>query len=540
MEAKALFRRKSLSDLMSEAEADVGLKRTLGPVNLVAIGVGGIIGAGIFVLTGQAAANYAGPGIVISFCLAGIACAFAGLCYAEFASMIPIAGSAYTYSYATLGELAAWFIGWDLILEYGVCGGTVAVGWSGYAISFLRNLGINVPPQVMASPGTCLVYLPRAVLDRLHLAVPQGWYEVGNYAKDLASAGISLDSLKQATALFNLPAALIVLAITALLIRGIKESATFNAIIVVLKVSILTLVISLGFAYVKTANWFPIVPPNTGEFGHFGWSGVARAAGVIFFAYIGFDAVSTAAQETVNPKRDMPIGILGSLAICTIIYILVALVITGVAPYTRLNVPDPIAVAIDIMGIGWLSVIVKLGAIAGLTSVILVFLLGQPRIFFTMSRDGLLPPAFSKVHPKYGTPFMTTLATGVAVAILASLVPLSVLGELVSIGTLAAFIIVCASVLVLRHKMPDVPRPFKTPWTPAVPLLGILFCLYLAMGLPIDTWIRLVVWLAIGMIIYFTYGIKHSVLNRFEPTPEPLLMPARSASPGAGGIEPSD
>ncbi|MDR3554784.1 MAG: amino acid permease [Syntrophobacteraceae bacterium] len=523
MESGALFRKKSISDLMTEAHADVGFKRTLGPVNLVAIGVGGIIGAGIFVLTGQAAANYAGPGIVLSFILAGIACAFAGLCYAEFASMIPLAGSAYTYSYATIGELVAWFIGWDLILEYGVCAGTVAVGWSGYAVSFLRNLGITVPPQVMASPGTHLVYLSANVLQKLHLAVPQGWYDVSNYIKDLGAAGISIESLQQATSLFNLPGALIVLAITALLIRGIRESAVFNAIIVIIKVSILILVIGIGFAYVKTANWFPIVPPNTGEFGHFGWSGVARGAGVIFFAYIGFDAVSTAAQETVNPKRDMPIGILGSLIICTIMYILVALVITGVAPYSRLNVPDPIAVAIDIMGIRWLAVVVKLGAIAGLTSVILVFLMGQPRIFFTMSRDGLLPPVFAKVHPKYGTPFITTLATGFAVSFLAALVPLSVLGELVSIGTLAAFIVVCASVLVLHYKMPDVPRSFRTPWVPFVPLMGILFCLYLALGLSRDTWIRLVVWLAIGMIIYFKYGIKHSVLNgrRTAPAPNP-------------------
>jgi APA family basic amino acid/polyamine antiporter len=498
---------------VAEGQADVGLKRTLGPVNLVAIGVGGIIGAGIFVLTGQAAANYAGPAIILSFCLAAIACAFAGLCYAEFASMIPIAGSAYTYSYATMGEFFAWFIGWDLILEYGVCAGTVAVGWSGYFTSFLRNMGIHVPPQVMASPGTELVYLPSAVLQQIHLTVPQGWYALSNYAKDLAQVGIPLDSLQHATALFNLPAALIVLALTALLVRGIEESATFNAIIVILKVSIVILVICLGFAYVNTDNWFPLIPPNTGEFGHFGWSGVARAAGVIFFAYIGFDAVSTAAQETINPKRDMPIGILGSLTICTVLYILVALVITGVAHYSKLNVPDPIAVAIDIMGVKWLALLVKLGAIAGLTSVILVFLLGQPRIFFTMSRDGLLPPAFSKVHSKYGTPFMTTMATGIAVAIIAAIVPMAMLGELVSIGTLAAFIIVCASVLVLRRKQPDAPRPFKCPWVPFVPVAGIAFCLYLAIGLPGDTWIRLIVWLVIGMTIYFTYGIKHSILR---------------------------
>ncbi len=527
MEQGALFRKKSLADLTAEAEADVGLKRTLGPINLISIGVGGIIGAGIFVLTGQAAANYAGPAIILSFILAAIACAFAGLCYAEFASMIPIAGSAYTYSYATMGEFFAWFIGWDLILEYGVCAGTVAVGWSGYACSFLRNFGIHVPPQVMASPGTELVYLPAAVLQKLHISVPEGWYALANYAKDLTKAGIPLDTLHQATALFNLPAALIVLALTALLIRGIKESATFNAIIVTLKVSIVILVIAVGFTYVNSDNWFPLIPPNTGEFGHFGWSGVARGAGVIFFAYIGFDAVSTAAQETVNPKRDMPIGILGSLIICTVLYILVALVVTGVAHFSKLNVPDPIAVAIDIMGVKWLAVLVKLGAIAGLTSVILVFLLGQPRIFFTMSRDGLLPPAFSRVHSKYGTPFMTTLATGIAVAILAALVPMALLGELVSIGTLAAFIIVCAAVLVLRYKHPDIQRPFKTPWVPAVPILGILFCLYLAIGLPPDTWIRLIVWLAIGMTIYFAYGIKHSVLRGREA--EPKAAPAVEA-----------
>jgi APA family basic amino acid/polyamine antiporter len=324
----------------------------------------------------------------------------------------------------------------------------------------------------------------------------------------------------------NLPAALIVLALTALLVRGIEASATFNAIIVIIKVAIVILVISIGFAYVNTDNWFPLIPPNTGEFGHFGWSGVARGAGVIFFAYIGFDAVSTAAQETINPKRDMPIGILGSLIICTILYILVALVITGVANYTQLNVPDPIAVAMDIMGFKWLAMLVKLGAIAGLTSVILVFLLGQPRIFFTMSRDGLLPPVFSKVHPKYGTPYITTVATGIVVAIIALLVPMAMLGELVSIGTLAAFIMVCASVLVLRHRQPDAPRSFRCPWVPFVPVAGIAFCLYLAVDLPGDTWIRLIVWLAIGMTIYFTYGIKHSVLRGSGEAPAVTPSPA--------------
>jgi APA family basic amino acid/polyamine antiporter len=516
MEKGSIFRTKSISQLQEEAAADVGFKKTLGPVSLISLGIGAIVGAGIFVLTGLAAALYAGPAIVLSFCLAAVACGFAGLCYAEFAAMIPIAGSAYTYAYATMGEFFAWFIGWDLILEYGVCSGTVAVGWSGYFTSFLRNLGIHVPPQVMAGPGTKLVYLTNAMLQQIHLTLPEGWYNVANYGKDLAKAGIPLETLQQATAFFNLPAALIVLALTVLLIRGVQESAIFNSIIVILKVSIVVLVIAIGFAYVKSENWVPFIPPNAGEFGHFGWSGVMRAAGVIFFAYIGFDAVSTTAQEARNPQRDMPIGILGSLVICTILYILVSLVITGVANYTTLNVPDPIAVAIDVMGIRWLAVVVKVGAIAGLTSVILVMMMGQPRIFFSMSVDGLLPPAFHKVHPKYGTPVVTTAVTGVVVAVIAAVVPIAILGELVSIGTLAAFIVVCAGVLVLRYKQPNIPRPFRCPWVPFVPIAGIVFCLYLTAGLPGDTWIRLIVWLAIGMTIYFLYGVKHSKLRGRE------------------------
>jgi APA family basic amino acid/polyamine antiporter len=511
-----LWRRKSITDLQEEARSNTGFKKTLGPINLTAIGIGAVIGAGIFVLTGKAAADYAGPGVVLSFVLAAVCCGFAGLCYAEFASMIPIAGSAYTYAYATLGELLAWFIGWDLILEYSVCAATVAVGWSGYMVSFLKSLGIHIPPEFMDAPGTHLIYLSSAVFEKMHLPTPEGWYQLSAYAKDLQMLGIDAASLPQATTMFNLPAFLIVLLLTGVLIRGIKESATVNACIVALKICVVLLVIAVGVFYINPANWVPFIPENTGEIGHFGLSGIVRAAGVVFFAYIGFDAVSTTAQEAKNPQRDMPIGILGSLVICTVLYILVSLVLTGVASYTKLNVSDPVAVAIDVMGMPWLSILVKLGAIAGLTSVILVFLLGQPRVFFSMSKDGLLPPGFSKMHPKYGTPFMTTLVTGVVVAFVSAFFPIGILGELVSIGTLFAFAIVCAGVLVLRYKQPNLPRPFKTPLMPLTPILGCLSCLYLALGLPGDTWIRLIVWMAIGMVIYFMYGIKHSKLR----TPE--------------------
>jgi APA family basic amino acid/polyamine antiporter len=523
-----LWRKKSIHELQEEAETDKSLKKALGPVELTALGIGAIIGAGIFVLTGQAAASYAGPGIVISFTLAAIACGFAGLCYAEFAAMIPIAGSAYTYSYSTLGEFFAWFIGWDLILEYTFCAATVAVGWSGYCVSFLRNLGIIVPPTVMAAPGTKLVFLSKELIQTLHVTVPQGWYPLSSYAADLERAVIPLTTVQQATSAFNLPAFIIVALITLLLIKGIKESARFNAIIVVLKTAIILAVIAVGFTFVKPANWVPFVPPNAGEFGHFGLSGVARAAGVIFFAYIGFDAVSTAAQECRNPKRDMPIGIMGSLAICTVLYILVALVITGVVSYTKLNVPDPIAVAIDAMGLPWFSFVVKIGAIAGLTSVVLVLMMGQPRIFYSMSKDGLLPPVFHKVHPKFQTPYITTLITGVAVAVIAAFFPIGILGELVSIGTLAAFVLVCASVLVLRHTQPKLPRPFKAPWVPFTPLAGMAFCLYLMAGLPGDTWIRLFVWLVIGFAIYFSYSIRHSKARSANDVSVPAAAAAKA------------
>jgi APA family basic amino acid/polyamine antiporter len=485
----SLFLRKDVSALQAEVASDQSLKRALGPINLVALGIGAIIGAGIFVLTGQAAANYAGPGIVYSFILAGTACALAGLCYAEFSAMIPIAGSAYTYGYATLGELLAWIIGWDLILEYLFAASTVAVGWSGYVVSFLRDLGINFPAAYTSAPYT-------------HTAPPDAGLNVWRlFTEGWSSTG----------AVLNVPAMVIVAVITILLIIGISESATFNDFVVVIKLTVVLLFIGFGLGYVNKENWEPFIPPATGP-GKFGWDGIVRGAGVIFFAYIGFDAVSTAAQETKNPQRDMPIGILGSLAICTILYITVALVLTGIVKYTQLNVPDPIAVGIDAAGPGlsWLRPVVKIGAIAGLSSVILVMLLGQPRIFYTMSKDGLLPQVFSAVHHRFRTPWLASLITGVAAMAFAGLLPIGLLGELVSIGTLLAFAIVCAGVLVLRYTDPNLPRPFRTPLVPFVPVAGILACFYLMAGLPVDTWARLIIWMAIGLLIYFLYGRRHS------------------------------
>ncbi len=485
----SLFRRKDVTSLQAELAHDQSLKRALGPINLVTLGIGAIIGAGIFVLTGQAAANYAGPAIVYSFILAGLACAFAGLCYAEFAAMIPIAGSAYTYGYATLGELFAWIIGWDLILEYLFAASTVAVGWSGYVVSFLRDVGINIPAEFTSAPYTH-VAPPDAGLNVWRLFT-EGWTATG--------------------AVLNVPAMFIVAVITILLIIGISESASFNNVVVVIKLTVVLLFIAFGMAYINRENWEPFVPAPTGP-GHFGWDGILRGAGVIFFAYIGFDAVSTAAQETKNPQRDMPIGILGSLAICTVLYIAVALVLTGIVNYTKLNVPDPIAVGINEAGpaLAWLRPVVKIGAIAGLSSVILVMLLGQPRIFYTMSKDGLLPPVFSAVHPKFRTPWLASAVTGALAMAFAGLLPIGLLGELVSIGTLLAFAIVCAGVLVLRYTDPERPRPFRTPLVPIVPVLGILACVYLMLGLPVDTWARLIIWMALGLAIYFLYGRRHS------------------------------
>ena len=415
-------------------------------------------------LTGIAAAKYAGPAIMLSFVLAGIACALAAMCYSELAAMIPVAGSAYSYAYATLGELIAWIIGWDLVLEYALASSTVAIGWAGYLNSFLESVGIRLP-----------VFLTTA-----YLADP-------------------------VAGLVNLPAVIIILLLTGLLIVGIRQSAAFNFAMVLVKLAVIVLFIVAGAGHIQAENWANFTP--------FGFSGVLTGAGVIFFAYIGFDAVSTAAQEAVNPERDVPIGIIASLVVCTVLYILVAGVLTGMVSYTTLNVPAPIALAVDHSGMIWLSPIIKLGAIAGLTSVMLVMLMGQSRIFFAMAKDKLLPPLFAKVHPEYQTPHLSTLVVGVAVALLAGFMPIEKLGELVSIGTLFAFVLVCGGVLVLRVSHPELPRHFKCPASPYVPIAGILVCLGLMAGLPIDTWIRLFVWLALGFLIYFGYGIKHSELR---------------------------
>lgn len=513
----ALLVSKPLDLLLKEAEetGECTLKRALGPVSLISLGIGAIIGAGIFVLTGAAAALYAGPAIVLSFILAGIGCVFAGLCYAEFASLIPIAGSAYTYGYATLGEIFAWIIGWDLILEYAFGAATVASGWSGYCVSLLQDFGIHIPPALTATPGIPLVQYGGR-WERLTTVLPM-----------LRAQGIDPAALPHATGVFNVVAFFAIAVVTTVLVIGIRESANVNNAIVMIKVSIVLVFIGVAAVFVArnpqiaTANWHPFIPPNAGEFGKYGWSGIARGAGVIFFAYIGFDAVSTAAQETRNPQKDMPIGILGSLLICTVLYIAVSGLLTGVVRYSTLNVPDPVAVGIDATRIGWgfqvsghevklSSLLVKLGAIAGLGSVMLVMLLGQSRVFYSMSRDGLLPPWAGKIHPRFRTPYISSITVGLFVATFASLIPISVLGELVSIGTLLAFVIVCAGVWVLRVRRPSLPRPFKTPWVPVVPILGILVSGLLMASLPRDTWIRLIVWLMIGLVIYFSYSRRHS------------------------------
>ena len=489
-----LFRRKHAADLQAEAANDQSLKRALGPVNLTSLGIGGIIGAGIFVLTGHAAAQYAGPAIVLSFIFAGVACAFAGLCYAEFASMIPLSGSAYTYGYATLGEFVAWIIGWDLILEYLFAASTVAVGWSGYVVSFLKDFGVTIPAAFTSAPYN-------------HATSPDApWWNLWQlFAKGWVSTG----------AVLNVPAMVIVGVITILLIIGIKESANFNNFIVALKVAVILTFIGVGAAYINKANWHPFVPPSDAA-GNFGWHGVIHGAAVLFFAYIGFDAVSTAAQEARRPQRDMPIGLLGSLGICTILYIAVSLVLTGIVNYSQLNVPAPIALAINSLGssLAWLTYFIKIGAIAGLSSVILVLLLGQSRIFYTMSKDGLLPPVFSAVHPKFRTPWLAQLLTGAVAMLIAGLFPIGLLGELVSIGTLLAFAIVCAGILVLRCTDPQIQRPFRTPAVWLCAPLGVGSCVFLmAAGLPADTWARLIVWMAVGFLIYFAYGHRHSRLH---------------------------
>jgi len=472
----SVFATKSITQILAQSEGKegAGLQRSLGAGQLVALGIGAIIGAGIFTLTGVAAANHAGPAIVYSFILAAIGCAFAGLCYSEFSTMIPIAGSAYTYAYATLGEVLAWIIGWALVLEYAVGAATVSVGWSATVVSILHSLGIDLPQSLIASPFD---------------AMP---------------------------GFLNLPAVLILILISAILIVGIKESARFNALIVVIKVTVVLLFIALGYFYINRSNYTPFVPENTtGEFGAFGWSGVVRAASQIFFAYIGFDAVSTAAQEAKNPKRDMPIGIVGSLAICTVLYILYALVLTGMVNYKDLNVAAPLAVAVDRMKeYPWIALLMKLGSLAGLTSVMLVMLLGQSRVFYSMSRDGLLPKLFADVHPSFHTPWKSNLLLMVFVSIGAAFTPIGQLGQLTSIGTLFAFVIVCIGIIIMRRTQPDLPRPFKTPLVPLVPVLGILVNLGLMASLPGVIWKVFLFWMMVGLIIYFTYSRNKSVLQK--------------------------
>src|SRR2546422_563830 len=578
-----LLRRKSVTELETEALTDHSLKRALGALNLTMLGIGAIIGTGIFVLTGTVAALNAGPAVVLSFVLAGVASIFAALCYSEFASLVPMAGSAYTYGYATLGEVIAWIIGWDLILEYALGAVTVAIGWSGYVVSFLHDVGFDVPGALAAARGTALIEVPgggvRAVTDAL--------------LQSLTARGVDPNTLPHVTAVFNLPAVIIIAIITTLLVIGIKESANVNNVIVFVKVAVVLLFIVGAAHAINPANWHPFMPPNTGARGEFGWTGVMTGAGIVFFAYIGFDAVSTAAQEAKNPQKDMPIGIIGSLLICTVLYILVSGIATGVVSYKELNVPDPIAVAADHAGLGWMSTLIKLGAIAGLSSVILVMLLGQSRVFYSMARDGLLPPFVNKVHPKFQTPYLTSIVTGVIVAFFAAILPIRdaaslvsigtllafvivsagilvrLLGQsrvfysmardgllppfvnkvhpkfqtpylssivtgvivaffaailpirdaasLVSIGTLLAFVIVSVGILVLRLREPNLPRVFKTPWVWFVAPAGAFSAAYLMKSLPWRTWERLIIWFVIGMVLYFGYGVRHSKLASREP-----------------------
>ena len=497
-----LFATKSMDTLMKEA-ADTGehsLKRALGPVNLVTLGIGAIIGAGIFVLTGSAASLYAGPAIMLSYVLAGVGCVFAGLCYAEFASMIPIAGSAYTYGYATLGEIVAWIIGWDLILEYAFGAATVASGWSSTLVAFLQDYGIQLPPQICDVPGAQWVLFDGrwSPLNTMSLT-----------AEQLAVAPM-------VTAKFNLVAFLAVLAVTTILIIGIKESANFNTGIVFVKLAAVLTFIAVALPFVLKhpqiahENWKVFLPPNTGAFGSFGWSGVLRGAGVVFFAYIGFDAVSTAAQEARNPQKDMPIGILGSLIVCTILYIIVSGLLTATVHYSHLNIGAPVSLAIRQTGVKWGSYVVNAGALAGLSTVMLVMLLGQSRVFYSMAHDGLLWKWAGDIHPRFRTPWKSTAIVGVLVAFVGALVPIGDLGQLVSIGTLLAFVIVSAGVWLLRVRRPDLKRPFRTPWVPFVPIMGILISLGLMAGLKGVTWLRLIIWLVIGLVIYFTYSVKHS------------------------------
>lgn len=477
-----LFKKKDISVILGEpSENKEGLRRSLTATNLITLGIGAIVGTGIFVITGQAASMYAGPALTISFVISALGCVMAGLCYAEFAAMIPVSGGVYSYSYTTMGEVLAWFVGWILVLEYLFACSSVAVGWSGYMLSLLNEWGIHFPEQIAG-----------ATFDHLK---DGSWVWTGK--------------------IINFPAVFIVAIVSAFLIGGIKQSALVNNVIVVIKVGVILLFIGFGLSYIDTSNWVPYIPENTGGYGNFGWTGILRGAAVVFYAYLGFDALSTAAGEARNPQKDMPKGILISLLICAVLYIGVTTVLTGIVNYKDLNVDAPIALAIDRAGEGlaWLSPFIKLGAIAGLSSVILVMMLGQSRIYYAISKDGLLPSIFSKVSPKHGVPHNATIFASIVTGLIAGLFPLHVLSELVSIGTLMAFTIVCISIVILRKTQPDLKRPFKTPLVPFVPLLGAAICIIQMVSLPWSTWERMIGWTILGFIIYFTYGIKHSKLN---------------------------
>src|ERR1700685_2381409 len=520
-----LFKKKPMDWLLNEAKAtgEHTLKRTLGPVSLTALGVGAVIGAGIFVLSGLGA-HYAGPGLMLSFIISGLGCAFAGLCYAEFAALIPLAGSA--YAYAALGELIAWIIGWDLTLEYAMGASTVSSGWSNHFIEFLKIFHLKMPLWLAYDHWTALVTAENVIARQMaHVSDPllavgsQSFLmrvgdiitaqspELLQRAHDMVAAptlfGVEIG--------FNLPAFLIALVITAVLVIGIKESANFNATIVIVKVSVVLFIIILGMHYVNLANW----GHDWGSFAPMGFSGIGRGAAYIFFAYIGFDAVSTTAQEAKNPQRDLPIGIIASLILCTVLYILVAAVLTGMVPWKEINIEAPLSVALLDRGLVKASYLITAGALAGLTSVMLVMLLGQTRVLYSMANDGLLPRKFfAAIHPKFRTPYKNTILVGVIAAVIGSITPINIIGEMVNIGTIFAFIIVCISIMVLRKTNPEQARPFRTPWVPLVPVLGILFNGYMMYKLGWVNWARLIIWLVIGLVVYFTYSRHHSRVQR--------------------------
>lgn len=488
-----LWTRKPLKLLYEEMAGENRLRRILGPVQLTSLGVGAIIGTGIFVLVGQAAHDKTGPALMLSFVVAGLACIFAALCYAEFASMVPVAGSAYTYAYATLGELMAWIMGWDLVLEYAVGSATVAHGWSHYFQDFIGILGIKLPHKLTTAPFD---YDP------------------------------SVGHLVSTHTLFDLPAIMVALLVTIILVKGIRESATFNATMVIIKVTIVFFVIIVGAFYVNPANWHPFAPYGLTGISFFGKTlfgqqglggeplGMLAGAATIFFAYIGFDSVSTHAEEAKNPKRDVPIGIITSLILCTVLYILVAGIVTGMVPYNKINIDAPVSDAFRQVGLPWAQFLISLGALTGITSVLLVMMLSQPRVLLAMARDGLIPKSFfGAVHERFRTPWKSTILTGIFVAILAAFLPLRILAELVNIGTLLAFVIVCAAVLIMRKKHPEAERPFRVPFAPVTPILGILLCTLLMFSLPKENWYRLIIWLLIGFVIYFAYGRHHSVMS---------------------------